>query len=124
MKSTLGFWGNWFGKPYDNIHRVTMMQLKENENCLLITFDKDERLFIWKPKGIKVSDSRFLIKNAFRVKWEWFYYGKPKVNENLYYQEFTKKGLIITAKTNVDWYKPECHSSIFAPAVEICTIKL
>lgn len=54
-----------------------------------------------------VSHSTFRISKGDRVRWKWFYYGRPKVADDLYFEEFAKSYKGITASTNADWFTPE-----------------
>jgi hypothetical protein len=68
---------------------------------------------------VVVSASKFKISKADLVRWEWFYYGRPKIAANLYFEEFAKSPEGISASTNADWYTPEFKTSRWKPAVEI-----
>ena len=114
---TLRFWGHWFGRPHDNQHQITHCEVEES--VLRISFDQGEVLTVWQPVRAKVSPSEFKIGDAHRVRWEWFYYGRPKTPANLYFQDFSISAGGIVATTNVDWYKPEFKTGLWHPAVEI-----
>jgi len=116
-RGTLRFWGEWFGRPHDNIH--TLISCRAEKNLLQLEFDQGESLFVWSPDGLTISEQRFRISDAARVRWEWFYYGRPQTPENRYFQDFTKTAAGITASTNVDWYKATFHPTETEPAVEI-----
>jgi hypothetical protein len=53
------------------------------------------------------------------VRWEWFYYGRPKIASNLYFEEFVKspEGILVTS--TIDWYKPDFRPTPSMAAVEI-----
>jgi len=53
------------------------------------------------------------------VRWEWFYYGRPQITQNLYFFEFEEFDGMIVTKTNVDFYEPKLKPSKRHPAVEI-----
>jgi len=60
------------------------------------------------------------IGDATRVRWEWFFYGRPKVAANRYFEDFVKTpdgG--IDAATNIDWYTPILRPRANEAAVEI-----
>src|ERR1700694_1008205 len=114
---TLRFWGQWFGRPYDNCHRL--VGCETDQDILKLYFNEGEVLSVWSPSRVVVSPSKFKISRADRVRWEWFSYGKPKIPANLYFEEFAKSSEGITASTNVDWYKPQFKTSRWKPAVEI-----
>jgi hypothetical protein len=111
---TLRFWGLWFGKPHDNWHRI--VSGGATSGALQFRFDNAELLSVWNPRGLKANASIFRIEDASRIRWEWFYYGRPHTPENLYFLDFFKGDV---GTTNVDWYKPELVPLKGYPAVEI-----
>ena len=115
-RGSLRIWGEWFGRPYDNFHTLVRC---EEQDYLRLTFHQGETLFVWSPRSLSMNNAKFRIKTAVRVRWEWFYYGRPQVQENLYFMEFEKSSLKITSKTNIDFYKPTLRPSVWRPAVEI-----
>jgi len=113
---TLRFWGEWFGKPYDNQHQLARCEVESN--LLRLFFDGDEILSVWAPSGLKVSQSTFWISTADRVRWEWFYYGRSKNASNLYFLDFVRSYTGISATTNVDWYEYKLKPDPDEAAVE------
>jgi len=97
---SLRFWGHWFGRPYDAWHQITRCEAEDN--LLRIFFNEDEVLSVWGPSGLEVSRSTFRIHAADRVRWEWFYYGRPKTARNLCFLEFVRSDEGISSTTNVD----------------------
>ena len=86
-RGSLQFFGEWFGRPWDNSHSI--VAAKGNENCLRLTFDDDETLDVWDPTELELeSDHLFVIRSASRVRWEWFSYGEPKTPDNRHYIEY------------------------------------
>jgi hypothetical protein len=115
---SLRFWGEWFGgRPYEGFHTLTKCAIEED--CLRLFFDQGETLLICSPQGISLDETTFRIRTAARVRWEWFYYGRPRVPANLYFIEFEKCGEDVTASTNIDFYAPNFKPSTQHPAVEI-----
>ena len=114
---TLRFWGEWFGRPYDNIH--TVARCTAIEDTLVFEFEGGERLTVHCPEGVTISQELFCIKGATRVRWEWFYYGRPHLPGNRYFYDYVKSGSKIIGSTNVDWYKHAFVPSIENNAVEI-----
>jgi len=114
---TLRFWGQWFGRPYDNCHRL--VNCDSEQNVLKLYFNQGEVLSVWSPANMVASPSNFRISKADRVRWEWFYYGKPKLVANLYFEEFTKSPDGTLVSTNAHWHTPEFKTSQWEPAVEI-----
>lgn len=113
----LRFWGEWFGRPYDNIHQV--VGCEADADILKIHFNEGETLWIWSPNSCVADGQSFSIKDADRVLWEWFSYGKPKTSANLSFEDFVRSGDGVAGTTNVDWYKPNFQPSLDLPAVEI-----
>jgi hypothetical protein len=116
-EGTLRFWGAWFGRPYDNIHRI--VDCEADSDLLRVRFDGDETLCVWAPRVATIDHQTFRIMDAARVRWEWFYYGRPEIQTNRYHMDFTRAGSDIAVSTNVDWYTPELKLYPQQPAVEI-----
>jgi hypothetical protein len=114
---SLRFWGDWFGKPHDNWHKI--VRCSADGNALRIEFNDGEKLIVVEPEGLELSASTFAIRNAAAVRWEWFYYGRPQTAESLYFYEYKRSGAKIDATTNVDWYNPKLSPNSGENAVEI-----
>jgi hypothetical protein len=85
---SLQFWGVSFGRPYDNQHAI--VRAEGEANLLRIRFNEGELLSVWSPSGLKASASVFQIADAERVRWEWYYYGRPQTPENLRFENYVK----------------------------------
>jgi hypothetical protein len=116
-RGTLRFWGDWFGRPHDNLHRLVSCECAQD--VLTLHFDESEILCVWDPKALTIDRETFQIADADRVRWEWFDYGRPKTAANLYFLEYVKSLDAILATTNVDWYEPHFKTIRTAAAVEI-----
>jgi len=94
---TLRFWGEWFGRPYDNWHK--MVDVEALGNTLHVFFHEGERLSVHAPAGLDLAANQFRIQDAERVRWEWHSYGHPKTPENLRFMDFVKsaKGVFGTS---------------------------
>ena len=114
---TLRFWGEWFGRPYDNIHQV--VSCSAAGSLLVIEFNEAETLTITNPVGLKVEEKKFFVQSADSVRWEWFCYGKPHTAENRYFEEFKRTENGIVASTNIDWRETNLNPSASEKAVEI-----
>jgi hypothetical protein len=111
---SLRFWGLWFGKPYDNIHRIVSC---DNEQDLLrIRFNESELLSVWSPDGLEANSSTFRIADAARVRWEWYSYGKPNLSENVYFEDYPEG---VRGTSNANWYEPKLDPLPGYPAVEM-----
>jgi len=111
----LRLWGQWFGRPYDNIHTIT--GASSRDELLEVRFDNGEVLRIFEPTGALVCAARFTIGGASRVRWEWNAYGNPPGRRC--FEEYVRNGANVDATTDVDWYTPTLRPSSAKPAVEI-----
>lgn len=116
-RGSLRFWGVWFGRPNDNYH--TLLRCETEGDILKMFFDEGETLFVWSPLGLSADKAIFRIDQAERVRWEWFYYGRPKTTENLFFEDFVKTGQNVAASTNFNWYSPDLTTDVALPAVQI-----
>lgn len=114
---SLRMWGEWFGKPYDNLHSINRSSAVGS--TLMLEFDGGETLTIENPEGLEISATVFSIRSASAVRWEWFYYGRPHTEGNLYFYEFARSGSVVEAQSNVDWYKPNLSPSPNKNAAEL-----
>ena len=113
---TLRIWGNWFGRPYDNCH--TIVACEAVGECLVMRCDEGEMLYVWHPDGLGYEGGKLYVRQAERVRWEWYYYGRPLTTDNLYFEDFVRNGENIVASTNVDWYVPKFQVNHLEKAVE------
>lgn len=114
---SLRIWGQWFGRPMDNTHRL--VDCDAERDLLRLQFDEEESLLVWAPSDVTINGAVFKIQRAERVRWEWFYYGRPKVEANRYFEDYVRNGDAIVATTNVDWYEPDLRPDAKEPAVAI-----
>lgn len=116
----LRFWGAWFGRPYDNGHRL--VECHGSEDCLRLEFNEGEVLAVWNPSDVQITETSFRIGCATALRWTWFYYGRPKTPENLYYLDYAQQDGGIVFRTNWDtipgngWLEKDASSY---PAVEM-----
>jgi hypothetical protein len=119
---TLRFWGVWFGRPYDNAHRIVGSE--HDRGVLRLRINEDERLTVCFTAGLTLDSSVFQINDAKRVLWEWFSYVRPKTQENLYFYDFVKTPETVVASSNVDWFTPNMKTDSTLPAAEILSIRI
>ena len=111
---TLRTFGCWFGRPMDNFHRCVAANM--SGNVLSLRFDGDEELEVTDPSDLKVDGEVLRIPTASKVRWSWYFYGKPKTPENLMYYEYRVSGGGVEADTNSPWPTKPTSTE---PAVEL-----
>jgi hypothetical protein len=114
---SLRIFGDWFGRPHDNFHSPKTFSFEKS--VLVITFQDDETLTVWDPSHVQIEEHVFKVESASKVRWEWFYYGRPRVEKNRFFMEYVKGDSNIHTDTNVNWHNPPFHTSINEPAVTI-----
>lgn len=72
-RGSLWFFGEAFGRPYDNIHKIK--SINYDGELLVIRFDKGEELLVYSPEDIESNDKELKIGKASRVKWVYIPYG-------------------------------------------------
>lgn len=87
---SLRFWGDCFGRPFDNFHRPVSAEL--DGGALVIRFDGGEKCVVFAPSGIVNERDIFRVESADKIIWEWYYYGRPRTPENLRKREYTRAG--------------------------------
>jgi hypothetical protein len=83
---SLTFWGNWFGRPHDNIHRI--VGADSSEGTAVIYFDHAETLIIDGPGESSLDGGTLRIQSAECVRFQWFYYGRLPSRETLQFDEY------------------------------------
>ena len=115
---SLRFYGEWFGRPMDNIHQIT--KAENSNNVLIIHFMENEILSIISPELFQISDSAFVIKKSNGLIWQWYYYGLDKIAKNLmvinYFVDNIKNDEIIISEGNITNKKANINELAF----EIC----
>jgi len=112
---SLRFWGQWFGRPMDNIHTVT--GASADGETLQVRFEKGETLRVIRPVAGLIGPRDFRIDDAAELRWEWNAYGNPPGRR--YFEAYIRNGNEIAASTDVDWYFPDLRPSVIEPAVVI-----
>ena len=56
---TLQIWGQWFGRPMDNVHVCKSCEARQDH--IVLGFDNGERLAVWYPEDMKTAGSRSLL---------------------------------------------------------------
>jgi hypothetical protein len=116
-RGSLRVFGDWFGRPMDNIHVVRSAWADGDD--LVITFDQGEELRITRPKDWEFSQDTLQVRHADRVVWRWYAYGRPRAAENLHtIEHWIGTDGTAQARSNEDWYTP-LDPSTGKPAVEL-----
>jgi hypothetical protein len=123
LAGTLRFFGDWFGRPRDNIHVLTDVEVVDD--TLVLRFDAGERLRIWHPRGLELRRREYphptlVIAEASRVRWESYYYGRPQTPENLRFIDYTAGAGRVDRTTNWETHLQEQSTEDSSlPAVEL-----
>ncbi len=88
---SLRFWGDWFGRPADNIHTVVSTEFSPKDNRLVLYFADGETCTIYDPAGIVNEEEEFCIKDASRIEWQWYAYGPEHSAQALCRRIYTRK---------------------------------
>ena len=117
-RGSLRVFGDWFGRPYDNVHVVRSALAEGNE--LVVGFDGNETLRVTSPADWEFSEHSFRVQHARRVLWSWFYYGREQTPTNLFTVEhWIDEHGEIHASLDENWYEPAFESSEANAAVEL-----
>lgn len=120
---TMRFWGDWFGRPMDNIHRATHAIYDEKTDILTMIFDDEEECIIYSPVGITSTEKTFYIEDAKVVIWSWYYYGREHTEQNRFQIKYAKESAdtILCEKEELSGILSVTHIKVKASyAVEIC----
>lgn len=116
---SMRIYGDWFGKPYDNLHKVVGADYDDSLNELIIRFSEGEVLTIVNPKNIFEASTFMKILEADSIKLEFLHATQDQTANNKYYLLYRYMKSKVKAETNVDWYKPSFDTSLGAPAIVI-----
>jgi len=117
-RGSLSVYDDIFGGRIDNIHTVTGAHAL-GPSRVVIEFDERETLEVWDPRGALISAAEFKIRTASRVRWEWFYNGRPHTPEYRYFIEHIRTDDDISVTTDVDWALKSFAPSAQRSAVEL-----
>ena len=117
---TLRVYGDWFGRPFDNQHRIVSAEARDG--MLVIGLDDGEMLTLTNPTGLTLEAGAFRITRADRVRFEWHLYGKPKTDDNRAWQEHWLEDGRVRALAGVPHFTPSLAPSLDNPAVELISI--
>lgn len=102
---SLWFFGEPFGRPYDNLHRIKSIDY--DGEILVIKFKQGEELLIYNPVNITSNKNELKIEKATKIKWFYIPYGNftqqrtitytYEKDEIIKYSEYSLKGQLISA---------------------------
>jgi hypothetical protein len=119
-RGALRFWGEWFGRPFDNYH--WLVACDATDDCLRLRFNEDEILAVWNPADVVITETKFRIGSATALRWTWYYYGRSKTPENLRYKDYAQHDGRIDFRTNSDTIRGNgwlAQDAVFYPAAEM-----
>lgn len=116
---TFRIYGDWFGRPYDNYHKLKSAHFDSQLKRLTLDFNEGEKLEVYNPKHIFEASTFLKVVDADRIKLTWFFFGEKQEKENQYFIDYKLNDKKITTETDVDWYKPNFDVSLVEPALMI-----
>ncbi len=99
-RGSLFFFGEPFGRLYDNIHKIESIHY--DGELLVIRFDQWEELFVYDPQDIESAEKELKIASASKVKWSYILYGNNSGYKTITYE--CRDGEV--TKTVADRQKP------------------
>ena len=115
----LKVWGDWFGRPYDNLHVVVAARV-DSDGMLVLDFDQRECLRVVRPETWALDpESRepLRIERADRVEWGWFSSGRSRTPDNWFEERHWRDSDSIHASSTANWYVPRYAPTQTEPAV-------
>jgi len=117
-QGTLRMFGDWFGRPWDNVHIVRTVRADERD--LIVGFDEDEELAISDPAGWSFNAETFRVSEASRVTWRWYYYGRPRQPANRFtIEHWLDENGVLCARSDAGWYTPGFRPSTSESAAKL-----
>lgn len=116
---TLRFYGDWFGRPMDNYHKIVTASYKSN--YLLLHFENKERLFVVEPSMCEINTNQFVISRSLGIVWQWYLYGTRQTEDNLKTIQYMVKtyDILLPWDINADKLTLKIADENY-PALEIC----
>lgn len=97
---TMCFYGEWFGRPYDNFHEI--IKANYENDCLIIYFKNGEILSIFNPQEITNEEKCFIIKKSSKVIWQYISYGEESNNSIKYIYKDCGNGEILKIISDIE----------------------
>lgn len=105
----LCFYGDWFGRPYDNYHKI--IHTGYDDEILEIIFDHGERLLAYKPENITSTEKEFKIQKSQKIKWIYIPYGTKERTIITYVPENGK--IIKNSKYGVEYLETNSFDAVY-----------
>lgn len=119
LRGSIAVFGDIFGGRIDNIHTVISAEAADDPERLIVHFSQCETLEVWGPADVTVGADVFRIGDATRVRWAWFYYGRPQIESNSQFIDHVKNGSRVKATYRTIRTAPKLAPDAERPAVEI-----
>jgi hypothetical protein len=105
---TLRIWGQWFGRPMDNVHTCVSCAAKDDR--VILNFDQGETLTIWAPIDVSVREAALCFDVASKIRWEWFSLEGDQDQKNLMFLEYEVKEGKIMRSSNTEYVSDQAAS--------------
>lgn len=107
---SLCFYGDWFGRPYDNYHQI--IHTSYDGEILNLIFKGGEQLLVYEPENITSSKKELKIAKARKLKWIYTPYGT--IQRNIITYTWEGDTLIKTSKYGIQHLKmKEPHVAVY-----------
>ena len=109
--------GDWFGEPYTNDHRISKVSYTPFKDYMLIEFEAGGRIEIWNPLHIVDSETFLKVVSASAVRLSW-----PSTStkrSQYYYNHYTRGGKKDQRKSNFTGKQRRFSSDLSKPALMI-----
>jgi hypothetical protein len=72
----------WFGRPYDNLHRLT--SATANAGTVIVVLDERQELSISSPGSVTIDPKALRLVNSTRIVWRWAEYGSTEFHVEVF----------------------------------------
>jgi hypothetical protein len=98
QRGSLVFFGDIFGGRYgENRHQIVEYNYDETRSQYTLRLNEDEKCTVYDPKEIEYGVKAFIINDASRIIWEWYYYGREKTVDNLNILDYKKINTLLVS---------------------------
>lgn len=82
-------WGEWLGGRIGENTYLLVKEERKSDNIVVLYFDNNEKCIIINPRKMIWKGKVLSVKSADKVIWEFYYYGRPQIAENLFTLEYS-----------------------------------